>query len=263
MSWQPAFGYDNYVMRVDTVLTATSASVALPVTYLQIYEQGDVGSAWQTAAGVTSATLTITPALAGMTWRVMSLHRTNLTSSATVTFQLFTNPASLVDSKVVSGPSDGSGQVIWTMSADRIADYARVVINDLGNPLGALNIPLAYGGTAWLPLSGITSGSTHARDGNQVDFVSRGGQQYPIPTFQQRRWDIEAVGVRASEVWVYLDTLMKFAVMTDNILFIPNMDSAVLSSEAVYGIVTKTADVGFSDTTGDRQTMKLRITERL
>lgn len=262
MSWTTAFGYDNYVTRSDTWLDATSAETTLPVTNLQV-DQGDTGSAWQTLAGVTTATLTVSPALVGLPWRVMSLHRTNLTSAASITFQLYNNPSTLVFSQALSGPADGSGQVICVAPADQIADYLRVTIADPGNPLACLSTALAYTGPVWIPASGIAAGTTHARDANEVPFVSRGGQEYPIPTFQQRRWNVELTGIRASEAWANLDVLMKFAALADNILVIPNTVSATLTSEVVFGMFKKTSDVGFADTTGDRRTFHASSTERL
>jgi len=77
-------GYTNRVL--DAVLSASSADAALPVGNLAT-DQGAPSSAWQTAAGITDAYVTL-DAGSEVSWRAFCLSRTNLTGSARVRWRV-------------------------------------------------------------------------------------------------------------------------------------------------------------------------------
>ncbi len=252
-------GWNNYV-KTGTV-TASEAAANFPVTNLQ-GDQGAAASAWQTN-DTGPATLTITPALTQRTWRALGLFRTNLTSAASLVFSLFNNPSTLVATATLPGPVNGTGQVVWVLGADTVADYATVAITDAGNPQGYLNVPLAFAGPAWNPLTGFSFATALGRDGTTDEAQSRGGQEYPVFRWQRRRWDYDMQGVRASELWLQLDAMLRTARTGANIFTVPDTTSANLASEALFGRIASLADVTFPFGTADRRAAKLRHTERL
>ena len=196
-----ALGYTNYV-KTGTVAASNAASL-FPVTNIQ-GNSGAAADGWQTT--VTSGIiLTITPPLTQVSWHALGLFRTNLTSAATVTFALYTNPSTLMWTANTFGPVGGSGQVVaWTGGIT--ADYALIAINDPGNPDGHINVPLAFGGPAWVPLSPLSLSTVYGRDKTTDEVVSRGGQEYPVLRYQRRRWNLNTQGVRtASELWPQLE----------------------------------------------------------
>src|SRR5690348_8165899 len=96
-----AFVYNNYVKTAT--LVASSAAANFPATNLQTSDQGAASAGWQTTA-LTSVTLTITPTVTAQTWRVASIHRSNMTTGASGTVQLFNNPSTLVATANWTGP---------------------------------------------------------------------------------------------------------------------------------------------------------------
>lgn len=240
-------------------LTATSAQPALPVTNL-VSDQGSPASAWQTLAAVTTATLTITPA-ARTTFRVFGLFRTNLTAAAVVTVKGITNPGSVVISTLVASPANG--QVVFVAPAAYAADVVTVLIADPTNPDGHLNIPLAFAGPAWQPLTAMAWASTMGRDDVSDSVTTRGGQTYVDLRASARRWEIALDGVRQTEAFANLDVLDRWSRAGGNAMVIPNLTSTDLQSEATFGIIKATADVTFPLGIGNRRSWRARLTERL
>lgn len=258
-----AFVYNNLVKAAT--LTASSAATNFPVTNLQTSDQGAASEGWQSAAGVLSTVvLTITPTVTAQTWRVVSIHRTNLTSAATVTFRLFNNPSTLVGTALVlAGPIGGTGQVVGVFSQDRTADYATVEITDAANPDNHINGALACAGPAWMPATGFSFSDTFDRSSSLDETRARGGGEYPIFRYQQRLWNLELQGVRSSEVWAQLDVMQRTARLGGNILVIPDVTSANLQYEAVFGRITNAQPVSFPYGAADRRAWRGTISERL
>jgi hypothetical protein len=258
-------GWTNLV--IGATISAGSQQANMPGTNVQ----GQLGSsamAWQTVAGVVSsaggATLTITPQVGGQTWRVMGLFGTNLTSAATVTFQLWnaTGPT-LVWSAAVAGPVSGYRQAVAIASSDQAADYLTILIDDLANPDTFLNIPLVFGGPAWFPDRGISYASTLGRAEGTLETVSRGGQEYPVPLWLQRKWMLQFEALSAAELWTNADPLVIATRNGLNIFFAPDHGSAYLAQEAIFGRLKVFSDVSYPFHTVTRRRMDVTITERL
>lgn len=257
-----AFVYANYV-KAATV-TASSAAANFPASNLATSDQGAASEGWQTAAGVlTSVTLTITPTVGAQTWRVVSIHRSNLTAAATGTFKLFNNPSTLVATVNWTGPVGATGQVVGVFSQNFTADYATVTFNDSTNPDGHINVALACAGAVWMPATGFSFSDTFDRASLLDETRARGGGEYPVFRYQQRLWNLELQGVRSSEVWVQLDSMQRTSRLGGNILVIPDTTSANLQFEAVFGRITNTQPVSFPYGAADRRAWRGTISERL
>lgn len=258
MAQNSAFGWINAVKTAT--LTASSAEVLLPVTNLS----GDLGAAstgWQTLAGALSAVLlTVTPA-ARVTFRLFGLFRSNLTPGATVTVRAYTNPGAVLVNTWTA--TIANGQAIAIAAADTPADYVTFTITDASNPDNHLNIPLAYAGPAWLPLTAISFASAMGRDDITDTVITRGGQQYITLRATSRRWELATDGVRASEVFASLDVLDRASRTGGNVLAIPDVTSVNAGSEATFGILKASGDIGFPFGAADRRSWRARLTERL
>ena len=255
-------GWNN--LLTGATLSASSEATGMPVTNLQ----DDVGSssvAWQTIAGVTSATLTVTPTLAGGTWRVFGIFGTNLTNSGSMTVALYTNPSTLVWTGSVDGVVAGYNQLVLDAGANYSADYAIITIADTGNPDTFLNIPLAYLGPAWVPDKWVGPGwsSTFGRDHSTSEMKSRGGQEYPTFWWSRRYYDLAARGISGSDLWAEAQEADRVSRMGVNVLFIPDETSTNILSEAVFGRMEVTASFSYADRVLDRFACAYRIKERI
>lgn len=264
MSSNTVLGWTNLVK--SAALTAGSAEVRFPIQNIQ----NDIGTAslgWQTTAGVITsgggATCTITPLIAAQTWRVFVLAGTNLTPGASVTFAVYNNPTTLVYSVTVAGPAPGYRQVVVVAPVDKTADYCTVSITDADNPDGFINVPLVYAGPVWVPAVGINWQTTFGRDSQIDETRSRGGQEYPIPRWQQRRWEIAMDGIQDSELWTDAQELDRVSRFGGNVVFIPDITSTTIGNEAVFGRVESVADVSFVSGITQLFSWKFRIRERL
>lgn len=241
-------------------LAASSAEGALPVSNLA-NDQGAPSAGWQTLAGaLTGVLLTITPA-ARATFRAFGAFRTNLSNAGTLTVRAYTNPG-----PVLLGTWSGTfanGQCVAIAPSDQSADYVTFTFADSGNPDNHLNIPLAYAGPAWFPLTAMSWASTYGRDDITDIVVSRGGQQYVNLRASSKRWEIALDGVRGSEAFSQLDVLDRVSRVGGNVLVVPNQASANMQGEAAYGLLKATADVSFPLGAGDRRSWRARLTERL
>ena len=155
------------------------------------------------------------------------------------------------------------GQCVAVANADTPADYVIFTLTDAGNPDNHLNIPLAYAGPAWLPLTAMSWTSALGRDDITDTVVTRGGQQYFDMRATSRRWEIALDGVRASEVFTQLDVLDAFSRAGGNVLVIPDTTSGNMQYEAVLGVLKATADFAWPYNSADRRSWRARLTERL
>jgi hypothetical protein len=256
-------GWNNVVLGA----TITAGSAALPAANVK-GPHGSASTGWQTAAGVVTsgagATLTVTPTTGAQTWRAMGLFGCNLTHAATVTFQLWnTSGPTLVWSSALSGPVGGYRQVVAIPSSNQVADYLKVLIDDSGNPDGFVNVPLVYGGPAWLPDRGVSFSSTLGRDDSTLETVSRGGQEFPVPLWQRRRWALEFGALTAAELWTQADPLVILAHQGMNVFFAPDATSSYLNQEAIFGRLKLTSDITYPFHTTTRRQMNVTISERL
>lgn len=255
--------WDNYVLTAS--LSATSQE--LPITNLQL-ERGSPSTGWQTAAGVTQGiSFFVQPALQRQTWRAFGVFRSNLTPFAQVTITLWNNISPNVQGQVyrasVEGPEPGFYQSILIAPTDIVADFAQFDIDDPGNTDGFINVPLAYAGPAWQLAGGVTYETTFGYDDRTDELVTVGGQEFFVHRWDRRRAELAFTTIRGGEAAVQLAELQGTARRGNNILFCPDITSDTLKSEAIYGRLQATSDVGFSFETADRRSWRARMTERL
>lgn len=257
-------GWTNYVKTGASI--AGSSAAGLGAGNLQD-DNGSPSVAWQTAGGVTTAAggaaITIWPPGTALPWRAFGVFRTNLTASAAITVSLYDGSGTLVYQGVFSGLSAGSGQIVGVLPAAVIADYCTIGIDNGGNPDGFLNIPLAFAGDVWAPLSGVSWNTTAGRDSAVQEAQSRGGQDFPTLQWQRRRWDIEFAGIRAAELWARVGDLDRSARAGGNVLFVPETTSVNIQSEATLGRLTSLSDVSYPHMAGDRRAWRARVSERV
>jgi len=250
------------------VLTDGSHATGMAAVELQ-YDSGSPSAAWQTAFGVLTsaagATFTCTFAAPASACRVFGIFRSNLTSSASVTFALWSNTggAHVVYTVTLSGPSTGFGQVVACAPSDQVGDYWVVSINNPGNPDGFINVPLAFVGPAWPMVIGPDWASTMGRDDLTDEMVSRGGQEYPTPRWNRRRWEIALDGVTGTELYAQLVQVDRISRAGGNVLFVPSSSSATLQQEAIFGRLKATADVSYPYQSGNARAWRGRLTERI
>jgi len=207
--------------------------------------------------------VSVVPAITRSTWRVVGAFRTNLTPSARMTVRLMNQPNLLVFMASTDGPEPGFGQSILVLPNDIVADFCSIEFDDPANPQLFINVPLMYAGPAWITASPPAWDTTFGGNATVNEAVSRGGQEYPVFLYEQRRGELSFNGIRAGEVFGPLAELSATARRGNNILFIPDTSSATVNIEAIYGRVTATADVGFPYAAADRRSWRARITERL
>lgn len=257
-------GATNYV-KSGVVAAAFGATAAnMGVGNLQS-DQGSPSTAWQTASGTLTAGVQIIPAAPAQTWRAAGVFRTNLTSAAQVNFYLFNGPQPSGSATQVAhlAVSPVNGQAVAIFSADTVADWMQINVTDTGNQDGFINVPLAFAGPAWLPAMGASWQSTHGRDDQVVEATTRGGQEYPTLYWQRRHYALALDGVRGSEVWASLDPLERVARAGGNVLFVPDITSADMQNQAIFGRLKPTADVSYPYQAADRRAWRAQITERL
>jgi hypothetical protein len=233
--------------------------------------QGDSctpSAGWQSANGVVTAvggaTLQLTSSLAGVTWREFGVFQTNLTESAAVTFKLWlTAGPTLVWSIAAPGPMNGYAQVVVDAGQDYVADYLTIDFDDSGNPDSHINVGGAFAGPAWQPLIGMSWNTTYGSTIRQARTQSRGGQETRRLLSRQRFWSVELQAVRDTEAWDDLAELDRIAALGGNVLLIPDITSADIYREAVFGPLDVVSDVSFPFQTTDARAWRGKITERL
>jgi len=257
------FSFQNYA-KFSTI-HANSYAPAMPPTNVAT-DSGSPAEAWQTAAGVVTpaggALLNIAPSVAGLTWGVVGLFRTNLTTSASVNAVLWkagSPPVSVWGSTL--SPVYGRGQVVFLIP-NIVADYVQITFDDPTNPDGFINVPLVVCGQVWKPSRPIGFASTVGRDVSQAETVTRGGQTDTQLLWRRRRWNIQA-DVLAAEAWSYLDFLLQYADTGTNVFFCPDSNSPYLQNEAIFGQMKSIADVSYPYQFADRRRWSASITERL
>lgn len=261
MASNSLIAWANYAKAA--AITATSAASGMSASNVS-QDQGSSALAWQTAAGVTTASLTIIPTVPAQAWGAVGIFRTNLTPSASVTFSLITLPSTTVwTSGALAGPAAGYGQVVAVPPAGTVADKLVMTIVDSTNPDGFINVPLAFGGPAWLPLVSLDWSSSFGRDDNTDEVVARGGQEFPTPRWTRKRFELRLSGIKQSEFWAKQGALDLYSRGGSNVLVIPSIVSATMQQEAVFGRLKATADVTFPNMAGDARAWAASVAERL
>lgn len=257
-------GWNNYV--TSAALVAGSQAANMPPENLQD-DSGSPSIAWQTLAGVKTAaagaTLRITPAATGQTWRAFLLARTNLTTAAVVTVALYTNPSTLVWSGTASAIVAGYGQSVIVAPTDKVADYCIISIDDTTNTDNFINVPLAFAGPVWFPATGMTWQTTFGRDSLVDEVVSRGGQEYPTPRWLKRRRDVAMDSLTSPEVWADAQEIDRIGRVGGNMLLLPDSTSATIGNETLFGRYESVSDIGYVALVAGLFTWRFRIRERI
>lgn len=256
--------WNNYAK--SATLSALSSATNLPATNVSA-DSGSPSTAWQSVYGVVSsaggAVLTCIPTVAGQSWDVIGIFRTNLTGSAVLTFSLYNTAGPTLVWSTTASPISGYGQVIALPPAGTVADYCQIGFNDSGNPDGFINVPLLFCGAAWRPLGSLSYSSTVGRDATVSEATSRGGQEYPSLFYQRRRWNLVLDALRASETWANCDALSMSAASGGNVLMIPDVTSSYVQQEALFGRLKPSSDISYPYLAADRRKWNATITERL
>ncbi|MGE4044455.1 MAG: hypothetical protein AB7F35_06355 [Acetobacteraceae bacterium] len=263
-----AFGLENLVL--DATITANSEATGLDADNVA-NDWGSAQYAWQTVAGVVTeadgALIRIEPTTPAQTWRALGIFRSNLTSDATVNFTLWNDNGgspSVVWTDSVSGPPAGYGQVVVVLDADTTADFLQIWVDDEDNPDGFINIPLIYAGPLWIPTWGEGLRSQFGRRNRTDTRQSIGGTEYVNHRWMQR-W--RALGFDATksdtEVWQYAMELDALARLGGNVLAIPNITSADINYEAVFGMMAPPDAMTFGLGTKTLVSWTATVSERL
>jgi len=259
-----AFGWLNYVTQSGAVITAGNQLATMQASNIA-GQSGAPSAGWQTQNGTVTnaagANLLITAAVPAQVWGGVGVFRTNLTPQSTVTFSLLSSGVS-VWSQAVAGPVAGYQQAI-AFPPNVTADALSIGFDDPTNPSGFINVPLVYGGAIWNPATNPAWSSTFGRDDGTDIVVSRGGQETLTLRWQRRRWNIDLEGVRASEEFVDVDAIRMNCRDGRNALFVPDVASANLPMEAIFGRLVDTADISWPFAMADRRAWKATAFERI
>lgn len=263
-----AFGWINQV--VTGALSVVSAASNMGAGNLQD-DQCSSDSAWQTPAGtVTNAWLVIDSGSNGTTWQAFGLFRTNLSAGATVRWKV----GNTLTSSRVSSPSYDSGSISAGVAAGYLQSlviaatvqtgrYCEVQIDDSGNPDSFINVPGVYAGPLFLPAVSVGFASTFGRNDVTDEVVTRGGQEFPINRSITRVQSVALASITVAETWASVMELDRISRAGGNILFTPDITSATLAKEAVFGRLKNASAVSYPYGSSDRRAWSATVTERL
>lgn len=255
-------GWQNAVETASTTLAASSAADGFSAELLRV-PVGNAAAAWQTAAGVTSASLTIT-ATAAVAWRAVALCRTNLTTAATLRVRVGTAAnvvsAPAYDGGVLSaGVAVGIRQGLHVMPSAVSAVCMRLDIADPTNPDGYLNIPLIYAGPG-VEFS-IAPSSDDGDDIRREDVQTRSGAVITTALSRARNWSVRVPFIRRADAdWI--DPVKAAAAAGINALFVPLVGDTRAPAETIFGLMTP-ARRGFPGQTAAYRSFAFTISERL
>lgn len=262
MSTLLLLGWENRLLTA--ALTASAAETGFGPEQMQT-PHGAAATAWQTPAGVTSASLVL-DAGSDVTWRLAGLFRTNLTSGATLRLCIGSDPTfatATADTGVLSGRvADGFGQALAILDAEETARYARLDIADTANPQGRLIIPLGFAGPAWQPDHQWDPASPEAAQAEVLNQVTQGGQEWAELRWRRRQRAVLLPLVPRADRWTRVGEIERAAATQANLLLVPNPEGD-LAREPIFGRC-EVGDVGFNDRGPHRfRTVRMLFNERL
>ena len=251
-------GWPNRV--TSGALSANAAETALPVTNLAT-DQGSAAEAWQCPA--TTGWFQLDAGSGPL--RMFSVHRTNLTPTATMRVRVWAGPdasgAALFDA-TTTGLVPGYGQMVIVAPTIITGRTVRFDIADLGNPDGHLNIPQAFAGPAFQPGRNYGYASSRLRDDQTTVTRTRGGGEVVRNDWTRRGFDLSLGAVAPSEV-LTVEMLDGYARRGNNLLFVPVPDSPALATEAVFGRLSSAGGIGYANNSARTRTWRATIMERL
>ncbi|MEE8661933.1 hypothetical protein CGLAMM_11445 [Acetobacteraceae bacterium EV16G] len=134
------FGWQNFVLIGS--LSASSQHAQLPVTNLKL-PQGAASLAWRAIGDTVSLVLRAVGA-----YRVVSVHRTNLTANAVLRVTLFRGDVAIIEA-TSDGTAPVNGQCVIVLPRAYSGDQMRLDITDHDNPDGFLSIRSAMRGRSF------------------------------------------------------------------------------------------------------------------
>lgn len=256
---QSLLAWVNYAKTATIV--ATSSETLMPATNM-INDIGAPSTGWQTAAGVTTATLTFTLSDPGVPIRVIALFCTNLSITAQITATITLSSVETW-TQTLAGPGVGYGQVVFVTTDLENADSVEIVIEDTDNPDGFINVPLVFIGPAWLPM---WNASPKSGDGWQPEtnmIRTRGGQIYPTLLSNPRFVSFEFEALDPDETQAYAREIGRLHGIGTNVLFIMDAEGSNIKRDAVFGLMSNPKPYGFLPGLTGVRTWGATITERL
>jgi hypothetical protein len=195
---------------------------------------------WQTTG--TTAYVLVDSSATGTTWNVFGLFGTNLTSSATVRWQVgndSTFATSASDSGTVSaGVVAGYGQSVVVPSSTATGRYCRCDITDSTNPDGFLRIGGAYAGPAAQPAIGLAYNMPEGWAAENTVTTSQGGQEFVSIGPQYRTTELTFEWLSPAEKYQIVDEIDRVASTRNNVLFVPLPNDTYMNRQAIYGRLT-------------------------
>lgn len=258
MTTQTLIAWTN-IAKLATV-AATSSETLMPPE-MTVNDIGDASTAWQSLAGVTTATLTYTLSVAGSSVLVIGLFRSNLSSTAQIT-AVITYDGIETWMDTLSGPVVGRGQVVFVLPSAEYADSIAIEIVDDDNPDGFLNVPLVFIGNAWLPTYGVAPSMTGAWIPQQNNQTTRGGQEYTTQLSNARTLNFEFGAILSDEHYAGAEEVSRLAGLGINVLVIPDANSDAVQYDAIFGKM-QAGPMGVVPGASRMRTWRATVTERL
>jgi hypothetical protein len=255
------WGYTNH--GVAGSIRAGSETTARPIANLQ---KRTGMPPWQTAGVTAAADGAWFEVDAGedVTWRYVLLGATNLTAAATWRIMLGSTAggSDAYDSGSISaGVIPGILQAVKDLGAEHTARYLRVEIDDATNPDGFLTAGLLYAGPVWQPPRNFVVGTEEKVDSGTTITRTRGGQEYPVIGWQQRRRAVSWELLDEADLYGDIAALERVARSGANVLLVP-FPGAYEAQTALLGLLT-TDGSSIPHTRRDLRTWRATITERL
>lgn len=225
----------GHVNHIETAALATDSALGVrPVSALSTPHGSDY---WRTD-GDTAAYVAV-DAGAAVDWRLVSLHRTNLTPEAEWRIRLGTaaGAGDVFDDGglVAGGLAPGYGQLVRDLGQDYVARHCRIDLSDPGNPDGFLSVGLGYAGPAWRPAHPFTFGWGTGRTDNSATVTTRGGQAYVFERPRRRVVELSFEGLSEADVYERLLEMDRLRGIAGSVLVLPRPWTAYLAREAIYG----------------------------
>lgn len=258
MSSQTIIGWVNIAKLASIV--ASSAEDLLPPENT-INDIGAPSAGWQTADGVTSASIEYTFDQEGSSVRMVGIFRSNLTPNAQINVTI-THGGSDTWTGTLAGPRAGYGQVVFILPETEYADSVTIEIEDAENPDGHINVPLVFIGDAWLPTYSVSPSLNDGWQPQQNIQLTRGGQAYVTELSNPRVMSFDFGAIAQDEAYTAPRELARLAGLGTNVLIIPDGNADEIQYEAIFGMITAPRPMGTVPGTRLR-TWSATVTERL
>lgn len=225
--------WDN---KADAALLTTDSEIAtLPGANVQ---QPHISRKWHTAPGVKSAYLLFDMGSA-LACALLAVLGTNLTPAATVRVRASTSDPTavagdLLDTGVIAaGVKTGYGAIYKAVSLTT-ARYWRVDLADAAVP-DNLQVGRVFLGPSWQPTINMQLGwHIQPLDASDVQ-ESWGGQEFADERPKRRLLNFDIAFIAKTEMFANAFAMARAAGITRSVLGIPDIASAELSEESVYG----------------------------